>query len=123
MNNGLFANPKITPTSFTSAEIAVVSSSATITVNHGLGAQPRRVRWVLVCKTAEQGYSVGDELDVTSVREISSAGIHASIGANVRQAFLVLNSSSGWQLFNFGTSANASLTNANWRFKCYCDLN
>lgn len=43
------------------------SSGDSFNETHGLGYHPRYVRLVLVCKTAEIGYSVGDEVEVRQV--------------------------------------------------------
>ena len=48
---------------FTSTEQTLTATS-TITVSHGLGGVPDLATGHLVCKTAEHGYAVGDELEV-----------------------------------------------------------
>jgi hypothetical protein len=52
-----------TVSKFTSTEQTLTATS-TITVSHGLGGVPDLASGHLVCKTAEFGYSVGDELEV-----------------------------------------------------------
>lgn len=54
-------------TGFESAEIALTqTTSMAKSAAHGLGTRPKRWQAVLRCKTAEAGYSAGDEIDVTS---------------------------------------------------------
>ncbi len=54
--------------SFVSAEIDIPNTSTTalIKVAHNLGTVPTIVKWVLVCKTAQFGFDVGDEIDFMS---------------------------------------------------------
>ena len=48
---------------FESDEQSAFNSGTILTIAHGLGARPRFVFVRLRCKTAELGYSVGDETD------------------------------------------------------------
>lgn len=107
--------------SFTGVEHTVAINS-TITEAHGLVGVPKKVRWVLVCKTIDSGYSVGDEVDVTTVRNSSTQGAEVTAGANGTSVFLVLASAGNIQLYNFSTQAGVSITTANWKLKCYASL-
>ena len=49
---------------FESGEFAF--GSAIYTVAHGLGGTPKTFSAIIRCKVAENGYSVGDEIDVTT---------------------------------------------------------
>lgn len=91
---------------------------------HGFSGVPEFVRGVLICKTAEYGYSIGDELDFSSVhnQHVSSSddeyGI--SIRANSNDVKVLLPSSFTFALINLSTGNTAvSFTNANWRIKVY----
>ena len=57
--------------SFESGEIAI-SNGTTGTVAHGLGVVPKSVRSVIRCKSAELGYSVGDEIEFFVTREVAT---------------------------------------------------
>src|SRR3546814_15360617 len=50
-----------TITRFTSSNQAVPAAGASVTLPHSLSAVPFGQRWVMVCTTAELGYSVNDE--------------------------------------------------------------
>lgn len=50
--------------SFTSANQSIpTATSLAFTVSHGLGVVPRLIRVVAVCLTANNGWSVGDEIE------------------------------------------------------------
>lgn len=72
----------VTPT-FTST---VAWGATVVSAAHGLGAVPSRWRVLLVCTTIDQGYAVGDILDVTANNEGSGArGNTASANATAIQ--------------------------------------
>ena len=50
--------------SFESSEQSFTDGASTVSLAHGLGVTPKILQVVLRCKTAEQNYSVGDELAV-----------------------------------------------------------
>lgn len=104
---------------FTSAEATITQNTVVVTAAHGLGIVPTRVRWVLVCKTAELGYSVADEMDVTAASDSGTNGTHAGQGANATNVFLVVRNNANYQLFNYSTMAATNITAASWRLKCY----
>lgn len=105
---------------FTSAEQAIVTG-ATISVAHSLGAIPVRVRWVLVCKTADLGYSVGQEVDVATAMNGNNNNAMAMFGADATNVFLVINTHV-WQIYSQTTFGAASITTGNWKLKCYASL-
>jgi hypothetical protein len=93
-----------------------ITSAGSLTLAHGLGAEPLLVTGTLVCQTAEAGFSIGDKLviglltpDNTTntgavvVTDATNLNVRFGSGAN---AFFALNK---------GTGARASLTNANWK--------
>ena len=104
--------------SFVSAE-QTITAAGTLSLAHGLAEPPRLMEPVLICKTAENGYSVNDiipaNLSVSSSAtdnfgasfEISgSTNIVIRFGSNAVASFLALNKTTG---------ASVALTNANWR--------
>ena len=51
---------------YTSSETSIPATNTTETWTHGLGQAPDLIQLILRCKTAEYGYSVGDEIRFTS---------------------------------------------------------
>lgn len=104
--------------SFESAE-QTITTNGTLSIAHGLSAKPPLLQAVIICKTAEAGYAVGNELVINngfgplgsddSSRNINMFADATNIEikyANSAQVFAVMNKVSG----NFGT-----LSNGNWR--------
>lgn len=95
---------------FTSAEQTL---SDAITVAHGLGAIPTRFDVVLICKTADLGYSVGDIVPVIGFTDVPGiSAITYSLDAtniNVRATGI------GFRFNNKSTNTAAGITNSSWR--------
>lgn len=94
-----------------------ITSGGSLTLAHGLGEKPKVLQYVLVCQTAELGYSIGDEYDIgcgASQNNVNQ-GLSAVFGAtnvNIRYG----SAGSVFALNNKGTGAGLSnITNANWR--------
>lgn len=101
---------------FTTAEITLAAGLLT-NATHGLGSTPTSVRAVLVCKTAELGYAVGDELDARLVWNNQAMW---SFGANATNVWLTLaDNSPTFGSMNKTNGASGNLTYANWRAKLY----
>lgn len=94
-----------------------ITSGGALTLAHGLGVRPRIVRAFLVCQTAEQGFSIGDEVPIGDglispeasrgfVMRPDTTNIVIRFGS-AANAFVVNNATTG--------SGAAGLTNANWR--------
>lgn len=98
--------------SFTSSEQAIATGGAGTAVAHGLGEAPKLVQYVLRCKTAELGYSVGDEVIAGwGSGGISDRAILAVIDAtNVTPVW-----SGGTEILRKDTGAATALTGANWK--------
>ncbi|WP_313194510.1 hypothetical protein [Shinella zoogloeoides] len=102
---------------YVSSELSL-TSGGTATLAHGLGVVPKLVEIMLVCKTAEGGYNVGDVLywgngfayygasqgsGCSIVVDATNLNVKYS---NYTSVFVVLNRSTGGYL---------TITNANWR--------
>lgn len=98
---------------FTSTEQTITNGSG-LNVAHGLGAKPTRVEAVLICKTAEDGWAVGDEVALPSKDAVSSSVFNFIMGWDATNV-TVVTCASGVQIANKSTGAAVSLTNANWR--------
>ena len=62
-----------------SAEITITLQSSA-TVAHTLGIKPILVKTMAVCKTAEYGYAVGDELDLSTNANDGTPGANSETG-------------------------------------------
>jgi hypothetical protein len=94
-----------------------ITTSSLLTVAHGLSALPKIVRSVLRCKTAELGYAIGDEVDITSVGNHNS-GWSANTAANATNLYWSLGAS-GPRVNNKSTFAESAITAGNWRLVFY----
>lgn len=83
---------------------------ASISVNHNSSIIPRIVSAVLKCVTSEQGYSVGDQINLGQVDNATNAG---AIVVTTRSIQWALNNTLGWP--NKGGTARVGLTTANWK--------
>ena len=114
LNDPLMASPVFTKY-FESAEQTITSAGA-LTLAHGLGVKPKLIQVALVCKTAEAGYSINDELFVTIEDDdgINKQGT----GIVVDTANLNIRFSSGGNVYvvlNKTTGGRAAITNSNWK--------
>jgi hypothetical protein len=114
----LSASNFISTNTFTSFTYSLPASSGTVmSTNHSLGRIPVFIRAVLVCSNADNGYLVGDEIDVSTV---AGGGGNSSpyiiIGGNSTNVFAYKYTADG--LFA-GPSGTATLTASKWNFKIY----
>jgi hypothetical protein len=125
----LITNNSLVLTNYTSPLVSGLGAAFTTNFAHGLAnGTPRLVRWVLVCGTADQGFSAGDELPATAwTYRFSSAGTIYEYplcqgGANSSNVWvtsfgLIGNDSIIFQ--NKTNSARVSPNTNNWSLKCY----
>lgn len=103
---------------FTSIEYSV-AAGAIANTNHSLGTTPRRVFWVMVCKTADVGFVPGDEEPASSFyRDASGTSIFAA-GANATNVYAAMRTSTPIHVVRKDTGASDSITDSRWRLKCY----
>jgi len=107
------AQSAIIDADFTSSEQTITNGSG-LNVAHGLGAKPSRVDAVLLCKTAEDGWAVDDEIRLPSKDAVSSSIFNFILGWDATNV-TVVTCASGVQAANKSTGATAILTNGNWR--------
>jgi len=113
MTNGL-------PAKFVSSEFSITTGLPVDTA-HSLGAVPTQVQFVLVCKTAELGYSIGDEVDVLPMDQSSDPNFNA--GKNATNIFCVVRQTGTIRVLNKTTGVlTTTLNTANWRLKGYATL-
>lgn len=101
---------------FTSSETAIPATNVTETWTHGLGQAPDLIQLILRCKTAEYGYSVGDEIRFTSEYTAASA---YNLWATSTQIGLRGFITSGVSIFHLvrrdATGSLTQATPANWK--------
>ena len=98
---------------FQSAEQAITNAGA-LTIAHGLSATPKLLQAVLVCKSAEFGYSINDEVLVNphGFGDLTARGISVvpdATNLNVRYG------ANGLGILNKTTGTSNTPTNASWR--------
>ena len=102
---------------FTSAETTLPANNVTESWTHSLGQTPDIIKLILICKTAEHGYSVGDEVHFTSEHTVNVTA--TSFWANSTTINLRYVISSGvsafWIVRRDTTNVSTPLTPANWK--------
>jgi hypothetical protein len=98
---------------FKSPEVAVAVSDVSSTT-HGLGGQPVFFMVTLICKTAELGYAVGDEVLMPSY------AVGGVVGNTVFANSTTVGQKSGASIYisdkTPSNTADKAITPANWRF-------
>jgi hypothetical protein len=102
--------------SFTSQEYAL-AAGVIANVAHSFSNSPSYVKWVLVCKTNNVGYRVGDEVDVNGV--LSGQPLVFANGANSTNVFLIMNNTGTFQIINKTNFVPATISLPSWKAKCY----
>lgn len=107
------------PNSFTSNELTITANGTTGNIAHGLGATPALVRARLVCKFADNGYSVGDVIDVAaSSPGQTNTGIAVTAdGTNLNARF-----AGNFSAISKSTNGLVKLTNSSWKVRLYAQL-
>jgi len=93
----------------------VITSGATLTLPHGLGVRPFMLQLELICKTAEDGWSVGDILIPAQISTSSSNRVN-TLYSDATNIYLIYEDATNcFATTDKSTGAGALLTNANWR--------
>lgn len=112
-SGNIVALPIIFTEKFVSTETAIATGA--LNFAHGLTGKPE-MAWVkMICKIAEQGYSVGDEVNMPGLPNIGgdNPDTQAQI---VWDATNITYLSDAITILNKSTRAQFTITNANWRF-------
>ena len=93
---------------------------------HHLGVTPRRVRVVVICEIADQGYVAGDEIEALCCYDDSSGSPQpiAFYGANSTVIYLFWNndySASSFKVFKTDGTGFIVMTPGHWGYKIYAD--
>ena len=91
-----------------------LTASTTVSVAHGLGTKPKLMQAVIICKTAELGYSIGDEVMAISRFEhfYGWVEIPAVYCDSTNMGFVI---NAAIVVFRKDTQAHAAITLANWK--------
>ncbi|MGX7703802.1 hypothetical protein [Methylobacterium sp. Gmos1] len=108
------AVPMVFTASFESAEQAITGAGL-LNIAHGLNAEPKLLYAILVCKTAEYGYSVGDRITVPLAFNGSNNATAMAIVATSSALAIRYATGSPFQGLHFTTGTGVTFTNANWR--------
>lgn len=110
----------LSPT-FLSVETAIPASNTAVNFAHGLGVVPASYKIRLRCKITELGYSVGDEVQLSSNSDGDAA--HASgTWANATNIGYI-NSQATPLVYNRTSNVMAAVTAANWKLVCSAGVN
>lgn len=103
-------------TRFESVETAVPTNTfSNTTASHGGPRKPDIFKVVLRCKTAELGYSIGDEVGVTDDADGSTSGSNQSWASATQIGILITRTTSNPPVIRRkDTGASATITAANW---------
>ena len=105
--------PNIFTSYFESAE-QTITSVGSLTLAHGLGVEPKLIQALLVCKTAEFGYSINDRvvIDPSYANPATDRG-HSVVVDNIN--LNIRFSTNGYTLIHKTGGAAANITSANWK--------
>ena len=109
------SNSSVFTKSYESSEQTMTSAGQLI-LAHGLGVKPKLITCTLVCKTAELGYSVDDEVEVYLNADNGSNAPGTSMRKDATNLTIRFSSSAAcWVLPRADNGQRAGLTNTNWR--------
>jgi len=105
-----FTKPFISPAQ-------TIVSAGLLTIAHGMGVAPKLFQMHIKCLTAEDGWAIGDEMEVGY--DNSTAGDNRFLAlqkdaTNIKIRFT--NKSNVFHLANKTTGVSTTFTNANWEF-------
>lgn len=107
--------------SYVATNSPVFNSSAVTTNTHGLAGKPQVVRVVMLCTNANNGYLIGDEVDVN---DFHANGIYnpVTVSADATKIYLAYGQAgNAWILH--GSKADgtygATITKSDWNLKIY----
>jgi len=102
-------------TSFESAETAIPATQTKLELTHSLGTTPTLFQWVLRCKSAENGYATGDEIDLSA--QGHSAG-RLGLYANATKCFFVYDTKLTLPVGDATSTWDVTNADTNWKLIC-----
>jgi hypothetical protein len=100
---------------FISAEQSVPAAGGLLDVAHGLTGRPKIVQFLLICKTAELNYSIGDYVVFNDLFTNGASTLNGVIVYDDTTNIYFRNGSANIFIGNKTTGAAAAITGANWR--------
>lgn len=96
----------------------LVSNTTSMNISHGLGVMPKGVSVVIVCLTAEFGYSVGDRLEQNIAYHLGFSGSNRNLGVSIRATSSQIMYKSSGLIMGYSASESIPtvviLTPGNW---------
>lgn len=93
-----------------------ITSAGSITLPHSMGVEPVLLQGLLVCKTAQSGFSAGEKVFITVDTQESAVGRGMSIVPDATNLTIKYgNNANVVVVINKSTGTADSCTNANWR--------
>lgn len=112
-------NPLAALTKYFESAEQTITVAGLLTLAHGFGVMPKAFQLLLVCKTAEDGFAVNDELLLGPAEATMSSGsrgislVPDATNLNIR----IGSTASPFEYQHYATGANAAITIANWKIK------
>lgn len=101
-------------TSYYQSSELTIASTSTFSVSHGLGVTPKLIMPSLICKTADRGYSVNDEIYMLGYTDIPGQTLF-TWRANSTTITLKCNGNLAARIVNLSTAAVEYITVGSWR--------
>lgn len=90
--------------------------------NHNIGGAPRVASFLMECTTTDNGYAVGDQLNVFSTHGFDSATYRPSaLNAGAKAMSLIAPGANAFLALHKSTANPAQLTAASWKYKFVAD--
>lgn len=105
---------------YVSPEVAI-SAGASFGGTHGLGVMPYVVSAIMVCKTADAGYAIGDRVYIPGYPHgAGGTTTGCTVGASTTNAFGIISATNTVNLLHKTTGAAGAATTTNWRIVVEC---
>ena len=113
--DGTWTAPSGSITTFTSTD-QTITSGGLLTIAHGLGVVPKSIQVFLVCQGTEQGYSIGDIVQMNVSGSGNDRGYTSVVNStNVRIRFS--DQANAFRILNFTDGMRVNATNARWKLR------